>query len=103
MSAADLAVGLQPDQDAFADDRPLLRLHAVVVVADRGDAAGDGAVGGDVEQLRAVLQLADVGQLHEAGAGVVRLVAEDAIELGGVRDDLVDRQHRVRRRQDRDP
>ena len=39
-------------------------------------------------------------ELHEAGAGVVGLVADDAIELGGVRDDLVDRQHRVRRRQD---
>ena len=42
-------------------------------------------------------------ELHEARAGVVGLVAHDAIELGGVRDDLVDRQHRVRRRQDRDP
>ena len=37
--------------------------------------------------------------LDEARAGVVRFVAEDAIELGGVRDDLVDREHRVRRRQ----
>jgi hypothetical protein len=56
-----------------------------------------------VHQLRAVLQPADVGELHEAGPRVVRFVAEDAIELRGVRDDLVNRQHRVRRRQQRSP
>ena len=39
-------------------------------------------------------------ELHEARAGVVGLVADDAIELGGVRDDFVNREHRVRRRQD---
>ena len=64
-----------------------------------GPPAGQGAVGGDVNQLGVVLQRADVGQLDEAGAGIVGLVAEDAIELGGVRDDLVDREHGVRRRQ----
>src|SRR6185437_642015 len=41
-------------------------------------------------------QLADVGDLHEAGAGVVRLVAHHAIELCCVRDDLVDGEHGVR-------
>jgi hypothetical protein len=55
------AVGLQPDQNAVAHDRKLRRLHAVVVVADRRHAAGHGAVGGDVEQLRSVFELADVG------------------------------------------
>ena len=59
-----------------------------------------GLVAGDVEQLGAVLELADVGHLHEARAGVVGFVADDAIEFGGVRDDLVNREHRVRRRQD---
>ena len=38
--------------------------------------------------------------LHEARAGVVGLVADDAIEFGRVRDDLVDRERQVRRRQD---
>ena len=34
-----LAVGLQIDQPAFLDDRPALRLHAVIVVADGAHAA----------------------------------------------------------------
>ena len=39
-----LAVGLQVDQPAFLDDRPPLRLHAVIVVADRAHAARQRAV-----------------------------------------------------------
>ena len=58
------------------------------------------AVGVDVEQLRAVFQLAEIRELHEARAGVVGLVADDAIELGGVGDDLVNRQREVRGHQD---
>ena len=54
----------------------------------------------DVEVLGAVLELADVADLDEARAGVVGLVAHDAVELGRVRDDLVHRQHHVRRRED---
>ena len=61
---------------------------------------GEGAIGGDVELRRAVFQLAEVGDLDEARAGVVGLVAGDAIELGRVRDDLVNRQREVRRHQD---
>src|SRR3712207_8908966 len=36
----------------------------------------------------------------ERGAGVVRLVPHDAVELGGVGDGLVDGQEQVRRQQD---
>ena len=43
---------------------------------------GERAIAGHVEQLRAHHQLADVARLHEAGAGVVGFVADDAIELG---------------------
>ena len=93
-----LAVGLQADEDAVADDRALRRLHAVVVVGVRAEAVV-GLVGRDVHVLRAVLELSDVGNLDEARAGVVRLVADDAIDFRRVRDDLVDRQHRVRRRE----
>ena len=45
----------------------LRRLHAVVVEADGAKPAA-GLVGGDVEELRAVLELADVRELHEARA-----------------------------------
>jgi hypothetical protein len=38
--------------------------------------------------------------VDEAGAGVVRLVAHDAIELGRVRDRLVHRQPQMRRQED---
>ncbi len=95
-----LAVGLQPHQDALADERPRLRLDAVIVVAHGAHAAGDGAIGGDVEQLRSVLERAEIAQLDETGARVIGFVADDAIEFGGVRDDLVDGEHRVRRRHD---
>ena len=98
-----LAVRLQADEDAVLHERPLLRLHAVVVEADGRHAGGERAIGGDVEVLRAVFQLADVGDLHEARAGVVRLVAGDAIELGRVRDDLVNRQRRGATASGRDP
>ena len=94
-----LAVGLQAHQNAVAHDRPLLRLDAVIVVADRRRAAGMRAIGGDVHQLRAVFQLAEILERDEARAGVVGFVADDAIELGRVRDDLVDGQRRMRRHQ----
>ena len=90
------AIGLKTDEDAVSHDRPLLRLHAVIVEANVA-MRRTRAVGSDVELRRSVFELADVGDLDEARAGVVRLVAGDAIELGRVRDDLVNRQRQVRR------
>jgi hypothetical protein len=53
-----------------------------------------------LKSFGAVLQLADVEQLHETRAGVVGLVADDPVEFGRVRHDLVNREHGVRRRED---
>ena len=49
-------------------------------------------VDGDVHQLRAVLQRPELGQVEPRRAGVRRLPAEDAVELDGVADRLVDLQ-----------
>ena len=57
-------------------------------------------VGDDVDDLRAELELAELVGGEEAGAGVVGLVAERAIELGRMADRLVDRQPQIRRMQD---
>src|SRR5690606_29921907 len=71
-----VADGLVVDQDAVADQVPALALHALVVVADRAEAAGLGLVGEDRDLVAAVaeagLALVERG---EAGAGVVGLVA----------------------------
>jgi hypothetical protein len=45
-----MPVELVADQDAVADDVPLLGGDTLVVVADRGQAVLDGAVAGDVHE-----------------------------------------------------
>ena len=91
-------------EDAVLDDELLRRRIADVVGAVGGRLAGNGGIEGDVHELGAVAQGADVRELHEGGAGVVALVAEDAVQLQGVAHGLVDlehhlvgRQHEVRR------
>src|ERR1043166_3066197 len=83
-----LAIGLESDERALLHEIPLHRLHAVVVVADRSDTA-IGLGGPDVEVLGAVFELSDIGELHEARAGIVRLVPDDAVDLGRMSHDLV--------------
>ncbi len=90
-------VELVADQRAVPDQVPLLGLHAVVVVADGGQAVLDGAVTGHGHHRRAVLQRAELLEGGEAGSRVRRLVAERAVQLGGVADRLVDRQPEVGR------
>ena len=48
MPGSDPAVELITDEDAVLDDVEGLRLHALVVVPDGGEAVLDGAVTGDV-------------------------------------------------------
>ena len=57
------------------------------------------AVALNVHELRAVLERAEhlLRRRDEARAGVVRLVAHRAIQLGGMADRLVDREPEVRR------
>ncbi len=93
-----LARGLVVPEDALVDDRELRGLHAFVVVAHGGQRARRGAVADE----RAVLArdaLADLVQRDVAGAGVVGLVAQRAVEFGGMRHALVNRQHQVVRHQ----
>ena len=71
------------------DDRLARGGHALVVEAERAEAAGRRRVGGDVHVLGAVAQRAEVARLEEARAGVRGLGAVDAVELGRVADRLV--------------
>src|ERR1044072_4691355 len=79
-------------QDAVLDEVPALALHALVVVADGAERAHLRLVGEDVDQRAAVLERLALPLVEggEARAGVVGLVAEHAVELGGVADRLVD-------------
>ncbi|VVN41397.1 hypothetical protein PS683_05535 [Pseudomonas fluorescens] len=61
-------------------------------MAVAGQLFGNVGVEGHVEQGRAVLQVAEVLGLDEAGAGIIALVAEDAVELQRMADGLVDLQ-----------
>src|SRR5690606_5111141 len=77
-----VADGLVVHQDAVPDQVPALALHAFVVVADRAEAAGLGLVGEDRDLVAAVLELRlALVERGEAGAGVVGLVAQHAVEL----------------------
>src|SRR6185369_5409864 len=67
-------VDLIAGQDAVADQVPGLPGHALVVVADAGQAVLGGPVAGDVHDARTVLQLAQLVRGGERGAGVGGLV-----------------------------
>ena len=92
-----LAIELIADQHAVAHDVPGLRRHALVVIADGGQAVFDLPIAGDVHHRRAELQRVQLVERRERRARVVRLVAEHAIELRRMADRLVNRQPQVRR------
>ena len=73
----------------------MLAARAVVVMAVAGELLGDVRIEGHVEQFGAVLQAAEVFGLDETGAGVIALVAEDAVQFQRVADGLVDLQHHL--------
>ena len=79
-------------EDAVLDEVLALGGRAVVVESVRGELAGHGGVERDVEQFGAVAVRAEHLRGDETGAGVVALVAEDAVELERVADRLVDLQ-----------
>ena len=84
-----------------ADPRPVAHRvarrgrRALVVEAERAEGAGDRRIDRDVHQLRAVLQRTELGEVEPGRAGVGRLPAEDAVELDGVADGLVDLQRHL--------
>ena len=95
-----VADGLVVLEDALFDDGEARGLDAVVVVADGGEAPLVGAVAPDVDQVAADAFLAQLVGGEEAGAGVVGLVAQRAIEFGGVADGFVDGEPEVAGQQD---
>src|SRR5690606_28717475 len=62
----------------------------LVVVPERAEGAREGGVGGDVHDLRAVAEGAELRGVEPGGAREGGLPAEDAVELDGVADRLVD-------------
>ena len=90
--------GLVIDQDAVAHQVPALGLHALVVVADRAEAAGLGLVGEEGDDVAAPAEAGiALVQRGEAGAGVVGFVAEHAVQLQRVANVLVDGQEQIGR------
>ena len=64
-------------------------------MAIAGEFFGNVRIESHVEQIRAVLQAAEIAGLDETGAGVIALIAEDAVELQRVTDGFVDLQHHL--------
>ena len=79
-----------PTQMPVPDDVDRVGRRALVVVAEAAERAGQRRVGGDVHQLRAEPERAELRQVEPGGAGEGRLPAEDPVELDGVADRLVD-------------
>ena len=86
-------------EDALLDDGKLsLRAaHAIVVVADRGEAAFLRAVGHHRHQRAAELQAVQHLRQDEGGAGEIRLPAKRPVELGRVANALMDGQEEIGR------
>ena len=94
-----LAGGLKVAENAFLNDGELRCLHAIVVIAARGKRARRSAVANKCAVI-AGDALADFIRRDVTGARVVGFVAERPVELGRVRDALVNGEHEVVRHQD---
>src|SRR5262245_29381040 len=90
-----LTGGLPVDEHALLDEIPALPWHTLVVVPDGGQPGRLRAIGDEVHDWRPDAYLADGIGREEAGAGVVGLPTERAIELRGMADRLVNRQPEV--------
>src|ERR1043166_2701464 len=87
---------------AAADDIGALRGNAFVVEGEGAEAGTviEARVAHHVDDRRAVAPVAQLIEREEAHAGVVRLAAEDAIELDGVADGLVNLEAELRAAED---
>ena len=90
--ARDPAVELITHEHAATNEVEALGLDPLVVVGDRCQAVGDGAVTRHVHDLRAVGECAELVEGCERRPRVRRLVSHRPVELGGMADGLVDRQ-----------
>ena len=79
-------------QDPLLDDHEVIGLLPLVVPTAGGEGTRRGAIGEDVHEVGAVAELPErvLRRREEAGAGVVGLESVGAVELGGMRDGLVD-------------
>ncbi len=90
-----VAPGQHADPGAVLDDVDGLGRHALVVVAEAAERAGQGGVGGDVHEVGAVAHRPELRRVEPGRAGEGGLPAEDAVELDGVADRLVDLQRHL--------
>ena len=77
------------DEHPLLDQRHALRRDALVVPAERAEAADDGRVGDDVDEVRSVAEAVEHVRGQEARARVAGLGPERAVELGRVAAALV--------------
>src|SRR5688500_11583590 len=87
-----LSCGLVIVEHAVLDDHEVVRLHAIVVIADRGKAAFLRTIALDLHEVLSIAKIAKdlLRRCEEAGAGIVRLVAHCSIQLRWVTNRLVD-------------
>src|ERR1039458_25706 len=85
-------------EQAIADDVSRLRGHAFIVEGERAEAGAvlRPRVANHVHDFGAVAQAAQLIEREEAHARVVGLAAQDAVELDGMADRLVDLQAQLR-------
>ena len=77
-----LARGLPINKHAFLNQVPALCRHALVVVTDRRQSLGLGAVGEEIANLGSELKRAGFVGRQKTGAGVIRLPQQCAIQFG---------------------
>ena len=91
-----LAAGQVTDEESLVDEPDVLRLDALVVVAEAAETAGNRGVRHDGDLVAAVAQLSEQIWGHEAGAGICGLGSVDAVELGGVAAGLMNLERQLR-------
>src|SRR5204862_5888160 len=87
-------------EQAALDQQRAFGWRAVVIERETGELVFAAGVEADVEQLAAVLVVAEHVERDEAGAGEVALVAKNAVQLERMSDALVDLQHHLVGHQD---
>src|SRR6266511_990523 len=88
-------IGSRAHPDAVVYGVPGGGRGALVVVPERAQGARNRRVDRDVHQLRAVPQRPELAQVEPGRTGERRLPAEDAVQLDGVPDRLVDLQREL--------
>src|SRR5579872_1427383 len=93
-----LSRGHIADEQAGADDVGPMRGHAFIVERESAEAGAvlGARIANHVDQVRSVAQLAELIEGEKTHARIIGLTAEDAVELDGVADRLVNLQGQLR-------